>query len=56
LYDKLLSEPAVLHGQILTRAWAPFSPRNNIYDTFSIRTWPGYNRVVPLCRGSTIVL
>jgi len=43
LYDELLSEPAVLHGQILTWVRAPPSPGNNIYDTFPIATRPGYN-------------
>ena len=41
--NELLSEPAVLHSQVLTRVRAPPPPGNNIYDTFSIGTRPGYN-------------
>ena len=43
MYNELLSEPAVLRSQVLTRVRAPPAPRNNIYDTFPIGTRPGYN-------------
>jgi len=42
--NELLSEPAVLHSQILTRVAAPPPPGNNIYDTLPIETRPGYDR------------
>jgi len=45
LYNQLLSEPAVLHSQVLTRVQAPPPPGNNIYDTFPIGTWLGYNSI-----------
>ena len=36
--NELLSEPAVLYSQILTRVRAPPPPGNNIHDTFPIGT------------------
>jgi len=41
--NELLSEPAVLHSQVLTRVQDLPSPGNNIYDTFPIGTRPGYS-------------